>query len=493
MPDPSARTIASVETTLRDIPPGTAAEASPIAALETRQPRGLYTLFLTEMWERFSFYGMKAQLVLYLITVTSAGGLNWTEKQAGNLMAWYAGMVYLTPMIGGYLADRVLGTHRCLIIGGTIIALGHFTLLFESMPTLYAGLALVVIGTGFFKSNVSTMVGQLYRQGDARRNAGFTIFYIGINTGAFLAPLVCGWLQVFIGQRYGASLGWRAGFAAAGVGMVFGLTQYLIGRPRHLAGIGDPPKPRPPGAASIHPPLTHQERQRIAAIFIIAFFVIFFFSAFEQSGTSMAFFAENRTNRALPSWLAWVVGGSAAGGSPQFPAAWFQSINPLLILVLAPLFATMWVRLARLRKEPSTPVKMGVGLITLGAGFVFMVLAGRFSDQGLRAAPVWLAATLLVHTCGELCLSPVGLSLVTKLAPLKFASLLMSVWFLAAFAGNFIAGKAASEIGRFTPEYGFFLHGQADFYLIFTIAPIIAGIALLALAPKLSRMMHGRD
>jgi POT family proton-dependent oligopeptide transporter len=489
---PPPRTLASTETILRDIPPDTTSEAAPIVAFETRQPRGLYTLFLTEMWERFSYYGMKAQLVLYLITAVSAGGLGWSTKEAGNLMAWYSGLVYLTPMAGGYLADRVLGTSRCLVIGGAIIALGHFTLLLDTRWALYAGLACVVVGTGFFKSNVSTMVGQLYRQGDPRRDAGFTIFYMGINLGAFFAPLVCGWLQVFLGQKYGAGLGWRVGFAAAGVGMVFGLTQYLIGRSRHLRGVGDPPVTRSGGSAAAHTALTREERRRVAAIFIVAFFVIFFFSGFEQSGTSMAFFAQLHTDRSLPSWLAWLVGGADAGGAAEFPAAWFQSINPLLILMLAPIFASMWVRLARVHKEPSTPMKMGIGLITLGAGFIFMVLAGRISDGGVRSAPIWIAATLFVHTCAELCLSPVGLSLVTKLAPLKFASLLMGVWFLAAFAGNFAAGKAAAISEQFTPSYGFLLHGQADFYLMFAVAPVVAGAVLLALVPVLNRMMHGR-
>lgn len=466
--------------------------SEPGAPVPTRQPRGLRTLFLTEMWERFSFYGMKAQLVLYLIAAVEAGGRGWTKEQAGTLMGYYAGLVYLAPLLGGYLADRILGTSRCLIIGGCIIASGHFVLLLDSLPTLFAGLGLVILGTGFFKSNVSTMVGQLYKQGDARRDAGFTIFYMGINLGAFLAPLTCGWLQVYYGAKLGAGLGWRIGFAAAGVGMVFGLVQYLIGRNRHLAGIGEAPVRRRAGDAPVvTTPLTREERHRVALLFIMVFFVLVFFAAYEQGGTAFAFFADGRTDRALPPSLAWIVGGTADTGA-QFPAGWFQSVNPLLILLLAPLFATMWVRLARRGREPGTLVKMGLGLIILGGGFVFMVLAGHFSDGGLKVAPLWLVATYFVHTCAELCLSPVGLSLVTKLAPLKFASLLMGVWFLPNFGGGLIAGLLASQYDKFAASKGLVLGGLADFFLLLALLPTVVGVVLLAASPVLKRLMHGR-
>jgi POT family proton-dependent oligopeptide transporter len=464
--------------------------AGPGAPLKLKQPRGLYTLFGTEMWERFSFYGMKALLVLYLIKSSAEGGMEWSKEHAGTLMGWYAGLVYLTPVVGGYLADRWLGTHRSLIIGGSIIALGHFTLMLDTLPTLFLGLSLVIIGTGFFKSNVSTMVGQLYKQGDPRRDAGFTIFYMGINLGAFIGPLICAWLRTHYG--------WSWAFGAAGVGMVLGLIQYVIGRPKYLQGIGDPPGAAQSAAAAEirNTPLTHEERHRVAAIFIMAFFVIFFWSAFEQAGTSMAFFAEERTDRTLPQSLEWIAGEKAEvgpNGEKMFGAEVFQSVNPLMILILAPIFASMWVRLARIKKEPSTPLKMALGLLLLGGGFLFMVAGAKISDEGgaARVAPFWLVAAFFVHTCAELCLSPVGLSLVTKLAPVKFASLLMGVWFLANFVANLTAGLMSGQIDKIA-EKGFILPGWAGYYLIFVVAPVVAGVVLLMLVPVLKKLMHGR-
>ncbi len=424
----------------------------------------------------------------YRLTVnTEQSGLNWDKPRAGSLMAWYAGLVYLLPILGGYLADRWLGTHRCLIIGGVIIAAGHFTMMLETIPSLYTGLALVIIGTGFFKANVSTMVGQIYRQGDPRRDAGFTIFYMGINLGAFIAPIICGWLRV----RYG----WSWGFGAAGVGMVLGLLQYLHGRPRHLAGVGLAPRSSESDAATraeAQRPLTRDEKQRIGVICILSFFVIFFWTAFEQSATSIAIFAEERSDRSLPGWLAWMVGGRPENGGPaMFPAEWVQSINPLFILILAPVFASLWVRLATMGREPSTPLKMAIGLISLGLGFIFMVFAAQANAGGQLAPPIWVLLAFFVHTCAELCLSPVGLSAVTKLAPLKFASLMMGIWFLANFFANWIAGQTAGQIDNIA-KAGFILPGYAGFFLIFVLAPCAAGVVLLALVPVLKKMSHGR-
>jgi POT family proton-dependent oligopeptide transporter len=486
----------------------------PAAPVKLKHPAGLRVLFMCEMWERFSFYGMKALLVLYLIKSSGEGGLEWSKEHAGTLMGWYAGLVYLTPLVGGYLADRWLGTHRSLVIGGAIIAAGHFTLMGDTIPTLFIGLSLVIIGTGFFKSNVSTMVGQLYKPGDGRRDAGFTIFYMGINLGAFLAPLVCGWLRT--------RFGWNWGFGAAGVGMVLGLLQYMHGRPKHLVGIGDPPSldqttmsfcaacahdmheepedapcpecgetGRVPLAREV--PLTREDRHRMAVIFIMAFFVVFFWTAFEQAGTSMAFFAEERTDRTAPAYLEWAVGEkgeTTEDGTKLMPAEWFQSLNPLFILIFAPVVASIWVRLARLKKEPSTPLKMGLGLILLGLSFLFMVGAATASE-GQLAAPWWLVSAFFVMTMGELCLSPVGLSLVTKLAPIKFASLLMGVWFLANFVANLTAGLVAGQVDKIS-DTGFILPGWAGFYLIFVIAPIAAGLLVLMLSPVLRKLMHGR-
>lgn len=427
----------------------------------------------------------------YELTInTEPSGLNWDKPSAGSLMAWYGGLVYLLPIVGGYLADRWLGTHRCLIIGAVVIAAGHFTMMLETLPTLYTGLLLVILGTGFFKANVSTMVGQIYRQGDPRRDAGFTIFYMGINLGAFIAPIICGWLA--------ATYGWAWGFGAAGVGMVFGLLQYLHGRPKHLAGIGLAPTSHQSDAATraeASRPITPEERSRIWVICIISFFVIFFWTAFEQSATSMAFFAEERSDRTLP-WLpgalAWMVGGKPEDGGPAvFPTAWVQSINPLFILILAPLFASLWVRLAVRGREPSTPTKMAIALIALGLGFIFMVFAAQANAGGQLASPIWVLLAFFVHTCAELCISPVGLSAVTKLAPLKFASLMMGIWFLANFFANWIAGQTAGQIDNIA-ERGFILPGYQGFFLIFVIAPCAAGLVFLGLVPMLKKMSHGR-
>ena len=389
-----------------------------------RQPAGLYLLFGVEMWERFSYYGMRAFLVLFL--VSNAGGLGWSKQEAANLYGWYTSLVYLTPLIGGYLADRYLGTHRAIIIGSIVIAAGHFSLALQGMPTFYLGLALIILGTGFFKSNISTMVGQLYQPGDPRRDGAFTIFYMGINLGAALGPLVCGYLA------QSPRFGWHWGFGAAGVGMGLGLITYLLLRPRCLRGIGE--RPVNHGRSSeitTHQPLTREDWRGIAAVVILAFFNIFFWVAFEQAGSSLTFFAEERTRREFLGLT--------------FLAPYFQSINPVAILVLAPVFAWLWGRLAARRREPSTPVKFAFGLLLNSLGFAVMVVAASLSGAGDRVSPLWLVTTYLLQTCGELCLSPVGLSMVTKLAPARFASLMMGIWFLSSVASNRLAGVLAGQ------------------------------------------------
>jgi POT family proton-dependent oligopeptide transporter len=423
-----------------------------------RQPRGLWLLFIVEMWERFSYYGMRALLVLYLVNE-----LKWSDADASRLYGNYTSLVYLTPIIGGWLADRFIGTRRSLLIGGSIIALGHFSLAIPGMSFFYLGLALIIIGTGFFKPNVSTMVGQLYRQGDSRRDAGFTIFYMGINLGAFFAPLVCGYL--------GEKVGWHYGFGAAGVGMVLGLIVYLWGVNRYLPGIGlTPSQEVRKEKAAESGPLTREEKQRVAVIFIVAFFVIFFWAAFEQAGASMNLFADRNTDTTLFGF--------------NFPASWFQSVNPFAILIFAPLFAQLWMGMGRAGREPPTPAKMGIGLLLLSAGFGIMVLGAAQADTGIKVSPLWLIGAYTLHTWGELCLSPVGLSLVTKLAPVKFASLLMGVWFLANFAANWLAGQLSALMGEFS--------SLQSFFSIFMIAPAVAGGVLLLISPVLKKMMHGR-
>jgi POT family proton-dependent oligopeptide transporter len=484
-------------------------------------PRGLGLLFIVEMWERFSYYGMRALLILYLVNA-----LQWPDGEAARLYGAYTGLVWLTPLIGGYLADRFIGTRRSLVIGGLVIALGHISLAFGPQPVtgtiplkdmsemfpFYLGLALVIIGTGFFKPNVSTMVGQIYREGDQRRDAGFTIFYMGINLGAFLAPLVCGSL----GQR----VGWHYGFGAAAVGMILGLIIYLWGRERYLPGIGVRVRHDPSNAAAVaaesledrwnlgaagigaavgaglvylassDTPFVElavrmgiaglglaaasmtifgtkgEERNRVIALFIVFFFVIFFWMAFEQAGSSMNLFADRHTNLNV--------------GGFEMPSSWFQAMNPLFILIFAPVFAGIWIGLGRRGREPSTPFKMVIGLALLGIGFLFLVVAGGTADRGMQASALWLTAAYLFHTLGELTVSPVGLSYVTKVAPVKFASLLMGAWFLSSSAANYLGGWLAS--------YTETIPSQAQFFSIFLATSFGAALLLVVLVPMLKRL-----
>lgn len=435
-----------------------------------KQPKGLYLLFNVEMWERFSYYGMRAFLFLFLIS--NAGGFGWGKERAAHLYAWYTGLVYLTPLLGGFLADRVLGTHRAVIVGSILIASGHFCLAFPSTPTFYTGLVLIILGTGFHKSNISTMVGQLYQPGDARRDAGFTIFYMGINTGAFLGQIICGFLAK--DPRFG----WHWGFGSAGVGMVIGTIIYVIRKRRLLGSIGDVPAARArvtSGDAPGQVPLTPVELRRILAIAILAFFNIFFWSAFEQAGTSMNLFAEERTHRTFFGWL--------------MPAPWFQSINALTIMLCAPLFARLWVRLAARGREPSTPHKFVWALILVALGFAVMVVGARGSEGGVRVSALWLVVAYVLHTWGELCLSPVGLSMVTKLAPARLGSMMMGLWFFSFFLSDLAGGLVAGQVEKI--EKGQLFHllgGQADFFLIFVFVPLIGAALLWALSGTIVRL-----
>jgi POT family proton-dependent oligopeptide transporter len=431
----------------------------------TRQPRGLYLLFGVEMWERFSYYGMRAFLVLFL--TSSDGGFGWSKEQASHLYGWYTGLVYLTPLLGGYLADRVLGTHKAIVIGSVVIATGHFCLAVPGRVSFFLGLSLIILGTGFHKSNISTQVGQLYQQEDPRRDAAFTIFYMGINTGAFLGPLVCG------GLARSASFGWHWGFAAAGVGMVLGTAAYLLGKRRLLAGVGDAPAARPTPEAAPAPPLSREEWERIGAIGILAVFNVFFWSAFEQAGSSMNFFAEERVDRRL--------------GGFEIPTPWFQSVNPVSIIVFAPVFAALWSRLADRGREPSTPIKFVLALVLISLGFMVLVAGAGISDSGVRVSPLWLVGAIVLHTWGELCLSPVGLSMVTRLSPARFGSLMMGLWFVSFFVSDLTAGRLAGMLERF--EEG---AGHASFFSIFVVVPLVGAALLLALSPLVGRLMHGR-
>lgn len=481
----------------------------PPGDLETTQPPGLWVLFITEMWERFSYYGMRALLVLYLIASTESTnpGFGWSEENASYLYALYTMAVYLTPIMGGWLADRFLGTHRSMLLGGWIIAAGHITLAgteffgitpgqvvsMQTSPgallTFVAGLALIVIGTGFFKPCVSVMVGQLYGPEDSRRDSGFTIFYMGINLGAFLSPLVAGTL--------GQKVGWHWGFGSAAIGMILGLIFYQILRPKYLAGVGLSPKAieaeRASGGvveskvddAELKRPLNSVDFQRMIVILVLAFFGnIFFWAAFEQAGSSMNVFADQNTNRVLFGY--------------EFPSTWYQSVNALTIVLCAPLFSLLWVWLDARNANPSTPVKFAIGLWLLGLSFIAMVLGAIEAKGGNLAGPHWLLITYIVYTWAELCLSPVGLSVVTKLAPIKLQSLMMGTWFLSFSLANFLGGLMAAFSTKFKPgengeppEASFILEGLPGFYLMLVVFPVAAGFVIFAISPVLRKMMHG--
>jgi proton-dependent oligopeptide transporter, POT family len=487
------------------------------------QPDGLWVLFITEMWERFSYYGMRALLVFYLISKTSGenAGFGWDTAHASIYYGWYTFSVYLTPILGGWLADRFLGTHRSMLLGGWLIALGEFalaatelwghnpaieTITLTTAPgpflTFIGGLALIVVGTGMFKPCVSVMVGQLYGADDPRRDSGFTIFYMGINIGAFLSGVVAGTL--------GEMVGWHWGFFSAGVGMMLGLTVYLIFRPFYLEGIGLPPHHRPEHEEGYEPtpqqieqaradeyertrPITRVDWDRMAVILILSVFAVVFWAAFEQAGSSMNVFAKVRTDRTLP-WLAGVLPVSWYDAISPFPATWYQSVNPAAIVVFAPIVAWIWIVLAKRGLQPSTPVKFGIGFLLMSVGFVAMVLGSLQAHSAGLAGPQWLLITYAVATLGELCLSPVGLSMVTKLSPARYTSMMMGLFFFFIALANLSAGYFASYSETFAErgEAGQgWLAGQADFFLILAVVPAIVGVVVLVLSPTIKRMMHG--
>jgi proton-dependent oligopeptide transporter, POT family len=444
-------------------------------------PRGLYLLFGAEMWERMSFYGMRGLLVLYLTDVTR-GGFGWEKADALSLYGWYTGLVYVTPLLGGWLADNVLGQRRAVVLGGLLMVIGHFLMAVPDLPEaywlglpraapLYFALAFIMAGNGLFKPNISVMVGQLYPPGDARRDSGFTVFYMGINLGALLGAIVCGTL----GER----VGWAYGFGSAGVGMALGLALFLWKARALLGGIGLLPTAadraqieaaRAASAAGASAGLTPIEIQRIAVILILSFFVIFFWAAFEQAGGLMTLYTDEKVDRQVGAFLV--------------PTTWFNMVNSGLIVLLGPLFSGLWTFLAARRRDPSIPLKMALGLLLMSLGFVFMIGASQQAEAEGKSALLWVVAAYAFHTMGELCLSPVGLSMVTKLAPVRLVSLLMGIWFLS----TAIANKLAGVIGSQAEAYGEFA-----VFLGIVIATGAAGVVLAALSPLLVRMMHGAD
>ena len=369
------------------------------------------------MWERFSYYGMRSLLILFMVTPIAGGGLAFPTRRAALIYGTYTMAVYALSIPGGWIADRFLGHYRAVLTGGCLIAAGHFSMAIPRIETFFLGLALIVFGTGLLKPNVSTLVGTLYAPEDVRRDSGFSLFYMGINLGAMVSPLICGWL----GQR----VNWHAGFACAGVGMLLGLTQYVLGR-RHLR-MG----PASAGRDRLKPvrtPLTREEWKRVGAILVLFFFTILFWGAFEQAGSTLTLFADRYTRLSILGW--------------SFPSSWFQSEQPLFVIALAPVFAWIWIRLGR--REPSSPTKFSLGLLLVGLGFLLLVPAASIAQtQHVRVSPMWLTALYFLHTLGELSLSPVGLSLVTKVAPRQIVGLMMGFWFLATAFGNFLAGWIA--------------------------------------------------
>jgi POT family proton-dependent oligopeptide transporter len=476
-------------------------------------PRPLYTLFFAELWERFSYYGMRALLTLFMVAPVAAGGLNLPTANATLIYGTYTMSVYMLSIPGGTLADGILGARRAVLLGGFIIACGHFAMAFPSEATFYLGLLLIVLGTGLLKPNISAMVGQLYAPGDERRDAGFSIFYMGINVGAFVAPLVTGFLAQH--SRFKAMLtqwgfdpahSWHWGFGAAGVGMVLGLIVFLIFG-GGLKEVGPPP-PRAPGAwrrpvqmfvgtlvlwlivkLSDQPGFQwlrllfivvpigimiwfgrskNPEARRLGAIFFFYIGAFIFWALFEQAGTSLSLFAENHTATHI--------------GGVEVPSSWFQAANPIFVITLAPLFALLWTRLGA--KQPSSPMKFTLGLFCLALAFGLMIPAARLAVTG-RVSPLWLLGLYFLQTVGEMCLSPVGLSTFTKLAPRHLVGAMLGVWFLGAAFGNKFAGVLAASFGEGDASHLDSFFGQQ------AGAVLVVSLVFLALVPWVRRRMDG--
>jgi POT family proton-dependent oligopeptide transporter len=455
--------------------------------IKQAHPKGLYLLFVTEMWERFSYYGMRAIFVLFMVKA-----LMLDKAHASDIYGSYTGLVYLTPLIGGYIADRYWGNRRSILLGGILMAIGQFVMFFSgslhshsltsATLLMYIGLGALIAGNGLFKPNISSMVGQLYPAGDKRVDSAFTIFYMGINAGALLAPLVCGTLG-----DTGNPQDFKWGFLAAGCGMLVSLTVFSLFKNKHLVTpegkpIGLPPKKHcdASGNEIKHEPLTRIEIERLAVIMIVSAFVIFFWSAFEQAGASLTFFAEEQTNRNLMGFV--------------IPASYFQSINPVAIVLCAPIFAWIWTKLGSKGMEPSSPAKMAIGLLFLSIGYLVIAFGVQGLQPGIKVSMMWLTSLYLLHTFGELSLSPIGLSLVVKLSPARFTSLMMGIWFLSNAAANKFAGSLSAlypEPGKPAPMFlGHAINNLHDFFMLFVMMAGAASLILFVLSLKLKKMMH---
>lgn len=475
-------------------------------------PRGLSTLFFTEMWERFSYYGMRAILILFMVAPAETGGMGFDVVKAGAIYGLYTASVYLLSLPGGWIADNILGQRKAVILGGILIAAGHYLLSLPTPDLFYYSLLVIAPGVGLLKPNISAMVGQLYRKGDVRRDSGFSIYYMGINIGAVLAPFACG----YVGQR----IDWHLGFLIAGVGMTFGLVQFWLGgnylgtagikpggsptpealaqaRKRGITGslvtavvIGAVAVTANSGMVSIGSEeianlfgvlllvvtiaffawlfgsgnWSREERNKLIVVVIFFLATTFFWSAFEQAGSTLNLFAERNTR------------GDILGVS--FPASWFQMLNPGFIIALAPVFAWLWIRLGR--HEPSSPAKFAIGLLLVGVGFAVMIFAAQSAADGTMVSPWWLTVMYLLHTLGELCVSPVGLSAITKLAPERVTGLIMGVWFLSPAVANYISGRLAGLYESMP---------LAQLFGLVTAFTIGSAIAMALLVPWSRRLM----
>ena len=482
-------------------------------------PKGLFVCFATEMWERFSYYGMRALLILYLTK-------HWEFSDATSYLIYgaYTSLVYIMPVFGGMLADQILGSKKAVTYGAILLVFGHLGMTVENSEQIfYLSLALIVSGVGFLKPNISTMVGALYEEGDPRRDSGFTIFYMGINIGAFTATLLCGYL--------GEQVGWAYGFGAAGIGMLFGLMIFLWGQ-KYLEGLAEPPSKKylekVPGMKGItyeywaymsgilmvvvtwflvqNSQLVGQllggfgvvfigawllyalfrcnpeERDRLIVVGILILFSLIFWALFEQAGSSLNILTDRGVDRVIFGW--------------EVPASMFQSLNAGFIFTIAPLFAMLWIALAKRNMEPSTPIKFSIGIILVGLGFLALVY-GMKSSEGLQTGVLWIILIYLLHTLGELCLSPVGLSSVTKLSPQRIVGFMMGMWFFASAAGNYVAGliakATASESSGNSSEIFDIVQKQSfmDVYTDVGLMAIGCGILLAVITPILKKLMHG--
>jgi POT family proton-dependent oligopeptide transporter len=422
-----------------------------------RHPLGLYLLLFTEFWERFSYYGMRSLLIVYMTRQ-----LQFSTRTAGLIYGLYTGLAYLTPVFGGYLADRFMGQRRAIALGGTLIAMGHLAMTVTSLPFFFTALSLLVLGTGFFKANTAVLVGALYDEDDPRREDGFSLFYLCINIGGVLAPIVCGTL-VTHGH-------WHLGFGAAGLGMLGGLVVYVRCQ-RVLGEHGLRPQRQGTAQGAEAAPLTLVQKHRIIALIILALVGnVTLWAALSQAGSSMALFADRETNLAIPG-LGW-----------SLPASYMQAINPLFIMLGVPAFSLLWRALAKRHCEPNAPQKFILGILLVACGFAVLIGAGYVADTGAKVGMGWLILASLLHTCGELCVSPVGLSLVTKLSPKRYASALMGLWYASLALANGFGGELAARYDSLS---------KASLFLIPTLALALTACLLALLTRPLQRLMHG--